>query len=92
MKSEVLSLLLGQVIKPYDKEKCGRKANILSVDDFHLHNLIGKRLAYVKELYVDEEEIFDQSVTAISLIYLIQLRVREVMSFMSGPKVGNAWP
>lgn len=46
------------MLKPYDKEKCGRKANILSVDDFHLHNLFGKRQAN-EELYVDEEKIFD---------------------------------
>lgn len=37
-----------EVIKPHDKKRCGTTANILSVNEFHLHNLVGKRQSHVK--------------------------------------------
>ncbi|XP_071357071.1 serine-aspartate repeat-containing protein D [Trachinotus anak] len=58
LKIEVISSVLGQILQPYDKKRCGR-ADILSVDDFYLNTIIGKRKSYVKELFIDEEEFFD---------------------------------
>lgn len=59
LKIEVLSSLLGGIIKPYDEKQRGRNADILSVDEFHLYNLTGRRQAYMKECFIDEKEFFD---------------------------------
>ncbi|XP_070778195.1 uncharacterized protein [Enoplosus armatus] len=59
LKIEALSSLFGQNLQPYDKTRCGVTACILSVQQFHLHNLILKLNAYVKESFIDEEEFFD---------------------------------
>lgn len=59
LKSEVLSLLFGRIIKPYDKNTHVRGPQILSLNEFHLCNITGKRQAYVKELFFDEEDFFD---------------------------------
>ncbi|XP_076611168.1 uncharacterized protein LOC143335539 [Chaetodon auriga] len=58
LRIEIISSLLGQTIKPYDRKRRGRTEDILSVDEFHLHNLIGKRKA-VKESFIKEEDFFD---------------------------------
>ncbi|XP_078123625.1 uncharacterized protein LOC144528717 [Sander vitreus] len=57
LKIEVLSSLLGQIVQPYNEKGCVTSANILSVDDFHLYNLLGK--AYVREFFIDEKDFFD---------------------------------
>ncbi|XP_031179018.1 uncharacterized protein LOC116066935 [Sander lucioperca] len=59
LKIEVLSSLLGQIVKPYNEKGCATSANILSVEDFHLYNLLGKGQAYVREFFIDEKEFFD---------------------------------
>ncbi|XP_074469215.1 uncharacterized protein LOC141754202 [Sebastes fasciatus] len=59
LKHEVLSSILGEIVKPYDNQRCKTTTNILSVDDFHLHYLIGKRQAYVNEFFIDEKTFFD---------------------------------
>ena len=59
LKIEVLSSLLGGIIKPYNKKRCRRKADILSVDDFHLYNLTGRRQAFMEECFIDEKDFFD---------------------------------
>ncbi|XP_070778194.1 uncharacterized protein [Enoplosus armatus] len=59
LKLEVISSLLGQTLQPYDKTRCGVTAPVLSVQQFHLHNLVGKQNAHVKEFFVDVERFFD---------------------------------
>lgn len=59
LRIEVISSLLGRIIKPYEKNRRGRNSHILSVEEFHLHNLTGKRQAYAKELLIKEEDFFD---------------------------------
>ena len=59
LRIEIISSLLGQTIKPYDKKSRGTAEDILSVDEFHLHNLTGKRQAYVKQPIIKEEDFFD---------------------------------
>ncbi|XP_028285746.1 uncharacterized protein LOC114451387 [Parambassis ranga] len=60
LRIEVLSSLLGQILQPYDKKGCKIAADVLSVDQFHRNTIFGKRqAAYVKELFVNEEDFFD---------------------------------
>ena len=59
LRIEIISSLLGQTIKPYDKKSRGTAEDILSVDEFHLHNLTGKRQAYLKQPIIKEEDFFD---------------------------------
>ncbi|XP_078032034.1 uncharacterized protein LOC144467391 [Epinephelus lanceolatus] len=61
LRAEVLSSILGQIVKPYDKKGCLTTENILSVDDFHLYTITGKRQAYVTERFIDEKNFFDPS-------------------------------
>lgn len=58
LRFEIISSLLGKEIKPYNEKKSGTAENVLSVDDFHLHNVIGKRKA-ARETFVKEEDFFD---------------------------------
>ncbi|XP_068566665.1 uncharacterized protein [Cebidichthys violaceus] len=59
LKAEVLSSILGQIVKPYDKNLCKTKDNTLSVDDFHLHNLIGRQ--HGKQFFIDGKNFFDSA-------------------------------
>ena len=59
LKIEVLSSILGGIVKPYDEKQCGRNADILSVDEFHPYNLTGRRRAQMKECFIDLKEFFD---------------------------------
>ncbi|XP_075968779.1 uncharacterized protein LOC142971923 [Anarhichas minor] len=61
LKAEVLSSVLGQIVKAYDKNLCKTKDNILSVDDFHLHNLIGQQQACGKQFFIDGITFFDSA-------------------------------
>ncbi|XP_073319756.1 uncharacterized protein [Pagrus major] len=61
LRFEVLSSLLGKIIKPYDVKKCERTADILSVDEFLFYNLFREHNAYVKEFFIDEKDFFDPS-------------------------------
>ncbi|XP_075867649.1 uncharacterized protein LOC142877143 [Nelusetta ayraudi] len=58
IKLEALSSLLNEVVRPYDQKPYRTRAS-LSLDDFHLQNLIGRRPSHVREFYVNEEEFFD---------------------------------
>ncbi len=58
LKIEVISSLFGQTLKLYD-HRCGKKADILSVDDFFFNTIIGKHEAYMKEFFICEKDFFD---------------------------------
>lgn len=59
LRIEIISSLLGQTVKPYDKKGSETTDDILSVDDFHLHNLTGKRQAYQRKPVINVEDFFD---------------------------------
>lgn len=92
LKSEVLSVLFGNIIQPYDKNRHVTRPHILSLDEFHLCNIIGKHQAYVEELFFHEEDFLILRMTLTSLIYLTQLNVEGVTRFMCAPRDGIAWP
>ncbi|XP_071377576.1 uncharacterized protein [Centroberyx affinis] len=58
LKIEAVTALFGQVLKSYD-EKTGITADLLSVGDFLLSTIIGKRQTFATELFIDEEKFFD---------------------------------
>lgn len=59
LRYEIISSLFGQTVKRYDegRHKAGR--HVLSVDEFHLHNLTGKRGARTKRPLIDDKDFFD---------------------------------
>ncbi|KAI4817873.1 hypothetical protein KUCAC02_011246 [Chaenocephalus aceratus] len=62
LRMEVLSSILGQIVKPYDTETWKSTHNILSVDEFHLYQLFGNlqaHVGYLEEFFIDEKEFFD---------------------------------
>ncbi|XP_068567592.1 uncharacterized protein [Cebidichthys violaceus] len=61
LKAEVISSLFGQNVTPFDRKRCQTTANILSVDDFHLHNLIGKQQACAEDFFINAEKFFDSA-------------------------------
>ncbi|KAF3833650.1 hypothetical protein F7725_024854 [Dissostichus mawsoni] len=54
----VLFLILGQIVKPYGTETWKSTHNILSVDEFHLHQLFGNLQAHVG-IFHHEKKFFD---------------------------------
>lgn len=58
LRIEAVSSFLGQPIKMYDGNSCWGPSHRLSVEIFHLHNLTGRRPAYM-ELFIDEKCFFD---------------------------------
>ncbi|XP_075968778.1 uncharacterized protein LOC142971922 [Anarhichas minor] len=61
LKVEVISSLFGQTVTPFDRKRCQTTANILSVDDFHLHNLIGQQQACADDFFINAEKFFDSA-------------------------------
>ncbi|KAK9526152.1 hypothetical protein VZT92_014867 [Zoarces viviparus] len=61
LKVEVISSLFGQNVTPFDRKRCQTTANILSVDDFHLHNLIGQQQACADDFFINAEKFFDSA-------------------------------
>uniref|UniRef100_UPI0037E9368A uncharacterized protein n=1 Tax=Semicossyphus pulcher TaxID=241346 RepID=UPI0037E9368A len=59
LKLEVISSLFGQNFQPYEKRRGQRTAGSLSVDEFHLHNLTGRRRARAGDTFIDEKDFFD---------------------------------
>ncbi|XP_071060842.1 uncharacterized protein [Pseudochaenichthys georgianus] len=62
LRMEILSSILGQIVKPYDTETWKSTHNILSVDEFHLYQLFGNlqaHVGYLEEFFIDEKEFFD---------------------------------
>lgn len=55
LRTEVVSSVFGQILRPCDKT-CGNSTNILTVDEFHFHNLTGGQNV---KLFIDEEDFFD---------------------------------
>ncbi|XP_068432177.1 uncharacterized protein [Clinocottus analis] len=61
LKAEVISSLFGQNVTPYDGTRFLPAANILSLDHFHLHNLIGKQHACAADFFLDAATFFDSA-------------------------------
>ncbi|XP_075968775.1 uncharacterized protein LOC142971920 [Anarhichas minor] len=61
LKVEVISFLFGQTVTPFDRKRCQTTANFLSVDDFHLHNLIGQQQACADDFFINAEKFFDSA-------------------------------
>lgn len=59
LRYEIISSLFGQTVKRYDESRHGAGRHILSVDEFHLHNLTGKREAGSRRPFIDEKDFFD---------------------------------
>lgn len=60
LKLEVLSLFLGQIVKPFDEKKLQKKKSLfLPVENFLTNSIFFQHSPYVKEFFIDEEEFFD---------------------------------
>ncbi|KAK5883922.1 hypothetical protein CesoFtcFv8_020196 [Champsocephalus esox] len=58
LRAEVISAICGQKVKPSDTETCKTRANVLSFDEFHLHQCLRNLQPHVGYLE-DEKEILD---------------------------------
>ncbi|XP_074543488.1 uncharacterized protein LOC141803392 [Halichoeres trimaculatus] len=58
LKIEIVSLLLGESFQPSVKKRYGKEAT-LSVEEFHLRNLTGRRRTSVQAAFINEKEFFD---------------------------------
>lgn len=58
LRAEIISSILGQVVKPYDNQTNKTRANILSLEDFHLRQILVKQQVE-NELFIDEKDFFD---------------------------------
>ncbi|KAL3044134.1 hypothetical protein OYC64_003883 [Pagothenia borchgrevinki] len=58
LRAEIVSSILGQEVKLYDNQTNKTRANILSLEDFHLRQILGKQQVE-NELFIDEKEFFD---------------------------------
>lgn len=59
LRYKIISSLFGQTVKRYDEGRHGAGRHILSVDEFHLHNLTGKREAGTRRPLIDDKDFFD---------------------------------
>ncbi|XP_075867647.1 uncharacterized protein LOC142877141 [Nelusetta ayraudi] len=59
LRYEIISSLFGQTVKRYDEGRHEASRHILSVDEFHLHNLTGKREARTRRPLIDDKDFFD---------------------------------
>ncbi|XP_076005970.1 uncharacterized protein LOC143000513 [Genypterus blacodes] len=58
LRLEVLSEILGKEVKASDQTQ-GTADNVLSVDEFHLSNILGTLLSLLMKVFINEDDFFD---------------------------------